>query len=74
MKKNRNTNLENFKIILENIRWYLENSRSVTIQTVITPYNIKEKEYFPFEYYGESIKYRFSVPSHIFTPYEFQIS
>ena len=68
MNKHRGIDKADFFKIIQNIRWYIEYAKTTSINTVITSYNLNEKEYFPFELFKEKSFYRFSAPSVAFTP------
>lgn len=73
MRNNRRTSKKAFCSILKNIEWYILYAKTVTLHTVLTPYNINEDSFFPYERYGESIQYEISVPSMAYTPKQLQI-
>lgn len=68
MNKHRGIDKKTFKKILQNIEWYIKNAKSTTINTVITPYNINNENFYPFELFGEACFYKFATPSIAFTP------
>ena len=73
MKQNRNTNRQMFRSILHNIEWYLSKAKSVTIHTVLTPFNINEEGYMPFEQFKDAANDKIAVPSMALTPEKFRI-
>lgn len=73
MKQNRNTDRQMFRSIMNNIEWYLAKAKTVTIHTVLTPFNINEEAYFPFEQFEEAANYKIAVPSMALTPEKFRI-
>ncbi len=73
MRQNRNVDGKMFRSIMNNVEWYLSEAKSVTIHTVLTPFNIDKESFFPFEQFGEAANYKISVPSIALTPNEFQI-
>lgn len=73
-KKTRGINIEDYENIVENGFFYLNNAKSLSINTVVNKYNINALKYEPFEIFGEDVSYKFSVPSIIYTPKEYRLS
>lgn len=74
MRKQRNILMEDFDKIIHNVIYYIKKSQHVDISTLVTEFNLKEREYYPFKKFGIECSYSFNVPSKIFTPYAFLIS
>lgn len=73
MKKNRGVNFSTFETIIDNIKLYISKCKSVTINTVLTKYNLYKSDYYPYKIFGSKILYNISVPSLIYTPNDYVI-
>lgn len=74
MLEHRNISYSVFKNILENIMWYKENSKSVSINMLVTKYNLNNWNYSLFDDLGLDFNYKISTPSEIFTPSKFKLN
>lgn len=68
MSRHRGISESQFLRINKTIEWYIKYAKSVSVNTVVTPYNINKKEYYPYEKFRDSCFYCFAVPSAVFTP------
>lgn len=74
MLEHRNISYSVFKNILENIMWYKENSKSVSINMLVTKYNLNNWNYSLFDDLGLDFNYKISTPSEIFTQSKFKLN
>ncbi|MDO4594788.1 MAG: radical SAM protein [Tissierellia bacterium] len=73
MNSHRNINNEQFKKIISNIKFYIKNCKSVTINILVTKKSINGNWNYAIKKYKNQVAYKVSTPSLIFTPETYKL-